>query len=206
MNIDGNLVEFNSIKIFLAEFNIMEYEYDTFSNKYDEVFPLFIRYTNDDVTYHNKDATVSFEDITNEITGTQTCYFVHRKRNGKGKVFDELAIKFKDVPYCMTAQLARDECTLRTPHFTIKNMVLPEEEMYKSHEFKVHFVGLREDVFRLINSIGIHFSDYFEKLSYGDKLKTFLKECFSLQIPPIEIEIEEDKEMWQATLMDLMHY
>lgn len=28
----------------------------------------------------------------------------------------------------MTAQLARDEYTLRAPHFTVKNMVLPEEK------------------------------------------------------------------------------
>ena len=33
-----------------------------------------------------------------------------------------------------------------------------------------------------------------------DELSQFITDCFSLPIPPIEIQIEEDKAMWQAYL------
>ena len=95
----------------------------------------------------------------------------------------------------MTAQLSRDEVTLRAPHFTMKNMVLPEEEeQYASRKCEVRFVDLYEDTFKLFNGVGSYW------IGHVNEVEEFLKNCFALPIPPIEIQIEEDKEMWQAYL------
>ena len=37
-------------------------------------------------------------------------------------------------------------------------------------------------------------------VGHVQEITQFMKDCFSLPIPPIEIQIEEDKEMWQAYL------
>ena len=95
----------------------------------------------------------------------------------------------------MTAQLARDEYTLRAPHFTVKNMVLPEEkDQFMVRKCEVRFVDLYEDSFKLINGAGPYWVGHVQEITQ------FMKDCFSLPIPPIEIQIEEDKEMWQAYL------
>lgn len=113
----------------MAELDIRQPESNIYSNVEDsEVLPLFVRYTSDDAKFHDKDATVSFEDTVAQLSGTHTCYLIHRRQKGRNKVYEELAIKFDELPFCMTAQLARDEYTLRAPHFTLKNMVLPEEK------------------------------------------------------------------------------
>ena len=112
----------------MAELEIRQPESNIYSNVEDsEALPLFVRYTSDDAKFHDKDAVVSFEDTVAKLSGIHTCYLIHRRQKGRNKVYEELAIKFDDLPFCLTAQLARDECTLRAPHFTVKNMVLPEE-------------------------------------------------------------------------------
>ena len=156
---------------------------------------MFVRYTSDDAKFYDKDATISFEDTVAQLSGTHVCYLIHRRQKGRNKVYEELAIKFDELPFCMTAQLARDECTLRAPHFTIKNMVLPEEkDQFIVRKCEVRFVDLYEDSFKLINGAGPYWVGHVQEITQ------FMKDCFSLPIPPIEIQIEEDKEMWQAYL------
>lgn len=180
----------------MAELDIRQPEANIYSNVEDsEVLPLFIRYTGDDAKFHDKDATVSFGDTIAQLSGTHTCSFIHRRQKGRNKVYEELAIKFDDLPYCMTAQLARDEYTLRAPHFTVKNMVLPEEKnQFIIRKCEVKFVDLYEDSFKLISGAGPYW------IGHVNEITQFMKDCFSLPIPPIEIQIEEDKEMWQAYL------
>ena len=138
---------------------------------------------------------MSFEDTIAQLSGTHTCYLIHRRQKGRNKVYEELAIKFDELPFCMTAQLARDEYTLRAPHFTVKNMVLPEEkDQFMVRKCEVRFVDLYEDSFKLINGAGPYWVGHVQEITQ------FMKDCFSLPIPPIEIQIEEDKEMWQAYL------
>lgn len=180
----------------MAELDIRQPESNIYSNVEDsEVLPLFVRYTSDDAKFHDKDATVSFEDTVAQLSGTHTCYLIHRRQKGRNKVYEELAIKFDELPFCMTAQLARDEYTLRAPHFTLKNMVLPEEkDQFIVRKCEVRFVDLYEDSFKLINGVGPYWVGHVQEITQ------FMKDCFSLPIPPIEIQIEEDKEMWQAYL------
>ncbi len=180
----------------MAELDIRQPESNIYSNVEDsEALPLFVRYTSDDAKFHDKDATVSFEDTIAQLSGTHTCYLIHRRQKGRNKVYEELAIKFDELPFCMTAQLARDEYTLRAPHFTVKNMVLPEEkDQFMVRKCEVRFVDLYEDSFKLINGAGPYWVGHVQEIT------TFMKDCFSLPIPPIEIQIEEDKEMWQAYL------
>ena len=59
---------------------------------------------------------------------------------------------------------------------------------------EVRFVDLYEDSFKLINGAGPYWVGHVQEITQ------FMKDCFSLPIPPIEIQIEEDKEMWQAYL------
>ncbi len=180
----------------MAELDIRQLESNIYSNVEDsEVLPLFVRYTSDDAKFHDKDAQVSFEDTIAQLSGTHTCSFIHRRQKGRNKVYEELAIKFDDLPYCMTAQLARDEYTLRAPHFTVKNMVLPEEkDRFVIRKCEVRFVDLYEDSFKLISGAGPYW------IGHVNEITQFMKDCFSLPIPPIEIQIEDDKEMWQAYL------
>ena len=180
----------------MAELDLRLPESNIYSNVEDcEALPLFVRYTSDDAKFHDKDATVSFEDTVAQLSGTHTCYLIHRRQKGRNKVYEELAIKFDELPFCMTAQLARDECTLRAPHFTVKNMVLPEEkDQFIVRKCEVRFVDLYEDSFKLINGAGPYWVGHVQEITQ------FMKDCFSLPIPPIEIQIEEDKEMWQAYL------
>lgn len=180
----------------MAELDIRQPESNIYSNVEDsEALPLFVRYTSDDAKFHDKDALVSFEDTIAQLSGTHTCSFIHRRQKGRNKVYEELAIKFDDLPYCMTAQLARDEYTLRAPHFTVKNMVLPEEkDQFVIRKCEVRFVDLYEDSFKLISGAGPYW------IGHVNEITQFMKDCFSLPIPPIEIQIEEDKEMWQAYL------
>ena len=180
----------------MAELDLRPLESNIYSNVEDcEALPLFVRYTSDDAKFHDKDATVSFEDTVAQLSGTHMCYLIHRRQKGRNKVYEELAIKFDELPFCMTAQLARDECTLRAPHFTVKNMVLPEErDQFIVRKCEVRFVDLYEDPFKLINGAGPYWVGHVQEITQ------FMKDCFSLPIPPIEIQIEEDKEMWQAYL------
>lgn len=180
----------------MAELDIRQPESNIYSNVEDsEALPLFVRYTSDDAKFHDKDATVTFEDTIAQLSGTHTCYLIHRRQKGRNKVYEELAIKFDELPFCMTAQLARDEYTLRAPHFTVKNMVLPEEkDQFMVRKCEVRFVDLYEDSFKLINGAGPYWVGHVQEITQ------FMKDCFSLPIPPIEIQIEEDKEMWQAYL------
>lgn len=180
----------------MAELEIRQSESNIYSNVEDcEALPLFVRYTSDDAKFYDKDATISFEDTVAQLSGTHTCYLIHRRQKGRNKVYEELAIKFDELPFCMTAQLARDECTLRAPHFTVKNMVLPEEkDQFIVRKCEVRFVDLYEDSFKLINGAGPYW------IGHVQEITQFMKDCFSLPIPPIEIQIEEDKEMWQAYL------
>lgn len=180
----------------MAELEIRQPESNIYSNVEDcEALPLFVRYTSDDAKFYDKDATISFEDTVAQLSGTHVCYLIHRRQKGRNKVYEELAIKFDELPFCMTAQLARDECTLRAPHFTVKNMVLPEEkDQFIVRKCEVRFVDLYEDSFKLINGAGPYWVGHVQEITQ------FMKDCFSLPIPPIEIQIEEDKEMWQAYL------
>ena len=180
----------------MAELEIRRPESNIYGNVEDsEALPLFVRYTSDDAKFHDKDATVSFEETIAQLSGTHTCYLIHRQQKGRNKVYEELAIKFDELPICMTAQLARDEYTLRAPHFTIKNMVLPEVKgQFAVRKCEVRFVDLYEDSFKLISGAGPYWVGHVQEISQ------FMKECFALPIPPIEIRIEEDKEMWQAYL------
>ena len=180
----------------MAELDIRQPESNIYSNVEDsEALPLFVRYTSDDAKFHDKDATVTFEDTIAQLSGTHTCYLIHRRQKGRNKVYEELAIKFDELPFCMTAQLARDEYTLRAPHFTVKNMVLPEEkDQFMVRKCEVRFADLYEDSFKLINGAGPYWVGHVQEITQ------FMKDCFSLPIPPIEIQIEEDKEMWQAYL------
>lgn len=163
-----------------------------------EILPLFVRYSTHDTEYHDKNASVSFADTVAKLSGVHTCYFIHRRQKGKNKVYEEIAIKFDELPYCMTAQLARDESSLRSPHFSEKNIVLPEEkEQYEIRKCDVSFVDFYEDSFKLFNSVGPYWIGHISDVS------SFLKNAFSLPIPPIEIQIEDDKEMWQAYLEGL---
>ncbi|MDD3357471.1 MAG: AAA domain-containing protein [Parabacteroides sp.] len=163
-----------------------------------EILPLFVRYSTQDTEYHDKNALVSFADTVAKLSGVHTCYFIHRRQKGKNKVYEEIAIKFDELPYCMTAQLARDESSLRSPHFSEKNMVLPEEkEQYEIRKCDVRFVDFNEDLFKLFNSVGPYW------IAHVSDVSSFLKNAFSLPIPPIEIQIEEDKDMWQAYLEGL---
>lgn len=73
-------------------------------------------------------------------------------------------------------------------------MVLPEEGEYIIRKCDVKFVDLYEDSFKLINGAGTYW------VEHADELSQFITDCFNLPIPPIEIQIEEDKEMWQAYL------
>lgn len=163
-----------------------------------EILPLFVRYSTHDVEYHNKNASLNFADTIAKLSGVHTCYFIHRRQKGKNKVYEEIAIKFDELPYCMTAQFARDESSLRSPHFSEKNIVLPEvKEQYEIRKCDVRFVDFNEDLFKLFNSVGPYW------IAHVSDVSSFLKNAFSLPIPPIEIQIEEDKEMWQAYLEGL---
>lgn len=180
----------------MAELDIRQPEANIYSNVEDsEVLPLFIRYTGDDAKFHDKDATVSFNDTIAQLSGTHTCSFIHRKHKSRNKEHEQLAIKFDDLPICVTVQLHRDEYTLYFPRFSVKNMVLPEEKnQYIVRKCEVRFVDMYENSFKLINEAGPYWVGHVQEITQ------FMKECFALPIPPIEIQIEEDKEMWQAYL------
>lgn len=173
---------------------------DDTSNVYSDIeddknIPLFVRYSNRDSEYQDKNSTVRFDEATAKLSGVHTCYFIHRKQKGRNIEYEELAIKFDKLPYCMTAQLAKDGITLRTPHFSEKNMVLPEEkELFVERKCNVRFADLNDNSLNLLKSAGSYW------LNHDEEISQFLKDCFSLQVPPIEIQIEEDKEMWQAYL------
>lgn len=180
----------------MAELDIRQPEANIYSNVEDsEVLPLFIRYTGDDAKFHDKDATVSFDDTIAQLSGTHTCSFIHRKHKSRNKEHEQLAIKFDDLPICVTVQLHRDEYTLYFPRFSVKNMVLPEDKnQYIVRKCEVRFVDMYENSFKLINEAGPYWVGHVQEIAQ------FMKDCFALPIPPIEIQIEEDKEMWQAYL------
>ena len=180
----------------MAELDIRQPEANIYSNVEDsEVLPLFIRYTGDDAKFHDKDATVSFNDTIAQLSGTHTCSFIHRKHKSRNKEHEQLAIKFDALSICVTVQLHRDEYTLYFPRFSVKNMVLPEEKnQYIVRKCEVRFVDMYENSFKLINEAGPYWVGHVQEITQ------FMKDCFALPIPPIEIQIEEDKEMWQAYL------
>lgn len=181
----------------MAELEIRQPEESIYSNVEEkEVLPLFIRYSSKNVEFHDKTSSVPFDNIVAMLSGVHTCVFIHRKQKGSNaKEYDELSIKVDDESFCMTAQLSRDEFTLQWPRFNQKNMVLPEEEkQYIVRKCEIKFVDQFEDTLKLFNSAGSYW------VGHTNDVKEFIASCFALPIPPIEIRIEEDKEMWQAYL------
>ena len=181
----------------MAELEIRQPEESIYSNVEEkEVLPLFIRYSSKNVELHDKTSSVPFDNIVAMLSGVHTCVFIHRKQKGRNaKEYDELSIKVDDESFCMTAQLSRDEFTLQWPRFNQKNMVLPEEEeQYIVRKCEIKFVDQFEDTLKLFNSAGSYW------VGHTNDVKEFIASCFALPIPPIEIRIEEDKEMWQAYL------
>lgn len=90
--------------------------------------------------------------------------------------------------------MARDGFSLINPVLSEKNIVLPEENEYSKRKCEIKFVDQNESELRLISGAGSYW------LNHTEEISNFLKDCFALPIPPIEIHIEEDKEMWQAYL------
>lgn len=161
----------------------------------DSIFPLFVRYSEKNVEFNNKNNTTSFDNIVAQIKGVHECYFIHREQQTRdGRLLDELAIKIDEINFSLTAKLARDEFSLINPVLSEKNIVLPEENEYLKRKCEIKFVDQNESELRLINETGSYWLNHIEEIS------KFLKECFTLPIPPIEKNIEEDKEMWQAYL------
>ncbi len=64
-----------------------------------EALPLFVRYTNDDARFHDKNSSVSFAETISALVGVHICYIIHRQQKGKNKVYEEVAIKADEQPY-----------------------------------------------------------------------------------------------------------
>lgn len=158
-----------------------------------ENIPLFVRYSEKDKD-SNKENAISFEDAMAQLSGIHECTFIHRRQKGKNRIYEELAVKFDDICLCMTAKSWKDGVSLTSPRFSEKKIVLPEKGEYIIRTCDVKFVDLYEDSFKLIRGAGSYW------IGHVDELSHFLTDCFNLPIPPIEIQIEEDKEMWQAYL------
>ena len=172
------------------------FDENVYSNVDDgSVFPLFVRYSEKNVDFNNKNNSTSFEDMVAQIKGVHECCFIHRRqKNRDGKLLDELAIKIDEINISLTAKLARDGFSLINPVLSEKNIVLPEENEYSKRKCEIKFVDQNESELRLISGAGSYW------LNHTEEISNFLKDCFALPIPPIEIHIEEDKEMWQAYL------
>lgn len=155
-----------------------------------EALPLYIRYTEGNIGFNYKNSSTSFKDIAAELSGIQMCHFIHRKQKGRGNEYDVLEVKIDGQPYCMTVQNSRDGYTLRSPSFSQKNMILPEnKELFIDRKCKLEFVDSNVDAINLFNNYW---------LTHKEEIKNFIKECFELTIPPIEIQVEEEKDMWKS--------
>lgn len=178
----------------MAELELRQDTLSIYSNiDNSENTPLFVRYSEKDKD-SNKENTISFEDAMAQLSGIHECTFIHRRQKGKNRIYEELAIKFDDICLCMTAKSWKDGVSLTSPRFSEKKIVLPEKGEYVIRKCDVKFVDLYDDPFKLISGAGSYW------IGHVDELSQFLTNCFSLPIPPIEIQIEEDKEMWQAYL------
>lgn len=179
----------------MAELDLRKEDNNLYSNIEEEnIMPLFVRFSNKDVDLCNKNLDGKFEATIAQLSGIHECYFIHRRSKNRAKTFEELAIKVGDYPICINVQLSSDEITLRSPQFIQKSIILPEEGEYLTRKCEIRFVDFHENTFKLISSIGQYWA------MHSVDITNFLKECFALPIPPIEIRMEEDKEMWQAYL------
>jgi len=179
----------------MAELDLRKEDNNLYSNIEEEnIMPLFVRFSNKDVDLCNKNLDGKFEATIAQLSGIHECYFIHRRSKNRAKTFEELAIKVGDYPICINVQLSSDEITLRSPQFIQKSIILPEEGEYLTRKCEIRFVDFHENTFKLISSIGQYWA------MHSADITNFLKECFALPIPPIEIRMEEDKEMWQAYL------
>lgn len=181
----------------------MEFERNFDDNVYSNVddgsvFPLFIRYSEKTIDFNNKINGTNFEEMISQIKGIHDCYFIHRRQKAKdGKLFEELAVKVDDLNCSFTAKLDRHGYSLCNPLLSEKNIVLPEANEYAKKKCDIKFVDQNESDLCLISGAGIYW------LNNPSQISDFLGECLKLPIPPIEIHIEEDKEMWQAYLEGL---
>ena len=75
------------------------FDENVYSNVDDgSVFPLFVRYSEKNVDFNNKNNSTSFEDMVAQIKGVHECCFIHRRqKNRDGKLLDELAIKIDEI-------------------------------------------------------------------------------------------------------------
>ena len=173
-------------------------ENNLYSDVGEHVFPLFVRYSARNVEFHNKDSKITFEDLIQKMSGVHMCSFVHRRQKGKTETYDELAVKIDEENLSFTAKKAKDEFTLCLSQLSEKKLLLPDnEEEYKRLECDIRFVDIEENSFNLIRSAGSYW------LENNQKITDFIDSCLKLPIPPIEIEIEDDKQMWQAYLEGL---
>lgn len=164
----------------------------------DSVFPLFVRYSEKCVNFNNKNNAANFDDMVAQIKGVHECCFIHRHQKTKeGKLLDELAVKIDEINFSLTAKVARDGVTLFNPLLSEKNIVLPEENEFIKRRCEIKFVDQNDSELRLISGTGSYWLNHITEIS------DFFTKCLTLPIPPIEIHIEEDKEMWQAYLEGL---
>lgn len=164
----------------------------------DSVFPLFVRYSEKCVNFNNKNNAANFDDMVAQIKGVHECCFIHRHQKTKdGKLLDELAVKIDEINFSLTAKVARDGFSLINPLLSEKNIVLPEENEFIKRRCEIKFVDQNDSELRLISGTGSYWLNHITEIS------DFFTKCLTLPIPPIEIHIEEDKEMWQAYLEGL---
>ena len=171
------------------------FEGNVYSNVDDgSIFPLFVRYSDKNIEYNNQNNTKNFEEMIAQMAGIHECCFIHRrKKNREGCPLDEFAIKIDESNYSLTARPARDGYSLIYPILSEKNIVLPEENEFLKKKCEIKFVDHKESELRLIRGAGSYW------LNHTEEISKFFNDCLQLPIPPIEIHIEEDKEMWQAS-------
>ncbi|MGC3977762.1 MAG: AAA domain-containing protein [Paludibacteraceae bacterium] len=159
-----------------------------------KALPLIIRYTNQDVDWHDKNNDFKFNDFVSQISGTKNCFVINKGKNKGG--FNRIVFLIENSDYCVTVTPFRDSKSFSNPNFSIEKNVIPEDKNeFKQVSCHFYFVDISEDLFGLLSQI--------DWLTRHNKISDFISESRNLQVPLKEIQKEFDKAIWNAYIEGL---
>ena len=156
-----------------------------------ESTPMIILYNPQSLVYYDKrlkEYETTSKDCLSGVVGIHECYIINKGKNKKGFAIFQIYIEDLNVSLCVCPN--KWECHLQD--VSKDKFVLPTDE----NEYKKCTLD-----FYITESVNHDPLDYLDEIGKTDQrqsIREFVSSLFHIEIPLREINMEKDREMWQA--------
>ena len=150
--------------------------------------PVIIKYTDNNIEWHNKHNNSRFEDFLERFIGVHDCIVINRGINVKNsKQIIEFVLESTDFSVKVGTDVENGYFFM--PVFSDKSVILPDNDTdCKKCKCRIY----------LSNNVSLSFWSENNLTARFDEIKTFITDCCSLPIPFDDSKVGEDsKKMWK---------